>query len=136
MKGDDAGDKISEYKELIERSKKGIELAKKLIEEDKTKKAVPIAKEEKRELPIPREIPKIIEVERRPLEVKEEVPFIKPILDHVKKDYLTTVLVMRWIEFLFERVKRDKITLVLDYYKEIGWITEEVKTQVMAYARG
>ncbi len=59
-----------------------------------------------------------------------------PILKHIKKDYYTIVLLMRWIEFLFERVKRDKITLLLDYYVDIGWISKEVKSEIMAYARG
>ncbi len=59
-----------------------------------------------------------------------------PILTQIKKDYYTIVLLMRWIEFLFERVKRDKITLLLDYYVDIGWISREVKSEIMAYARG
>ncbi len=59
-----------------------------------------------------------------------------PILREIKKDYYTIVLLMRWIEFLFERVKRDKITLLLDYYVDIGWISKEVKSEIMAYARG
>ncbi len=69
---------------------------------------------------------------------KEETPkkFGRPILTHIKKDYYTIVLLMRWIEFLFERVKRDKITLLLDYYVDIGWISKEVKSEIMAYARG
>ena len=60
----------------------------------------------------------------------------KPILEALPKDYLSVVLVMRWIEFLMERVVRDKISLVLDYYKDIGWISEDVKSTVMSYARG
>jgi len=60
----------------------------------------------------------------------------QPILTHVRPDYTTTVLVLRWIEFMFERVKRDKISLLLDYYKDCGWISDEVKAQVMSYARG
>ena len=60
----------------------------------------------------------------------------KPLLTHIKKDYYTIVLLMRWIEFLFEHVKRDKITLLLDYYVDIGWISKEVKSEIMAYARG
>ncbi len=59
-----------------------------------------------------------------------------PILTSIKKDYYTIVLLMRWIEFLFEHVKRDKITLLLDYYVDIGWISKEVKSEIMAYARG
>ncbi len=60
----------------------------------------------------------------------------KPLLTYIKKDYYTVVLLMRWIEFLFEHVKRDKITLLLDYYVDIGWISKEVKSEIMAYARG
>ncbi len=59
-----------------------------------------------------------------------------PILTKIRKDYYTVVLLMRWIEFLFEHVKRDKITLLLDYYVDIGWISKEVKSEIMAYARG
>jgi flagellar protein FlaD len=59
-----------------------------------------------------------------------------PILTHIRKDYLTLTLVMRWIEFLFERITRDKISLALDYYVEIGWISEDVKHEIMSIARG
>jgi len=60
----------------------------------------------------------------------------KPLLAYIPHDYLTLVLVMRWIEFLFERVTRDKMSLVLDYYVDVGWISEDVKSEIMSYARG
>ena len=63
-------------------------------------------------------------------------PVKEPILTRISHDYMTLVLVMRWIEFLFERVTRDKISLVLDYYVEVGWISEGVKSQIMSMARG
>ncbi len=96
------------------------------------------------ELPaeVPSEIPQNIqeskELEKRekPREPELPRPSEGPILRHIKKDYYTIVLLMRWIEFLFERVKRDKITLLLDYYVDIGWISKEVKSEIMAYARG
>jgi len=72
--------------------------------------------------------------ERREYEEKPQPG--KPLLTYIKKDYYTVVLLMRWIEFLFEHVKRDKITLLLDYYVDIGWISKEVKSEIMAYARG
>ena len=59
-----------------------------------------------------------------------------PILTCIRKDYLTLTLAMRWIEFLFERITRDKISLALDYYVEIGWISEDVKHEIMSIARG
>jgi flagellar protein FlaD len=60
----------------------------------------------------------------------------KPLLSSIPHDFLTLVTVMRWIEFLFERVTRDKISLVLDYYVDIGWISEDAKSEIMSYARG
>ncbi len=60
----------------------------------------------------------------------------KPLLAYIPHDYLTLVLVMRWIEFLFERVTRDRMSLVLDYYVDVGWISEDVKSEIMSYARG
>jgi flagellar protein FlaD len=57
-------------------------------------------------------------------------------IEKLEEGYLTRALVMRWIEFLFERLKRNRISPVLEYYHEIGWISEEVKTQIMSYARG
>jgi len=60
----------------------------------------------------------------------------RPFLTHIKHDYLTLVLVMRWIEFLLERTVRDRLSLVLDYYRDIGWISDEVKTEILSYARG
>jgi len=60
----------------------------------------------------------------------------KPLLAYIPHDYLTLVLVMRWIEFLFERVTREKLSLVLDYYVDVGWISEDVKSEIMSYARG
>ncbi len=60
----------------------------------------------------------------------------KPLLAYVCHDYLTLVLVMRWIEFMFERVPRGRISLVLDYYVDVGWISEDVKSEIMSYARG
>ncbi|MCD6383325.1 MAG: flagella protein [Thermoplasmata archaeon] len=60
----------------------------------------------------------------------------QPILSHLPTDYRTMILVFRWIEFLFERVTRDKIGMLLEYYKDVGWISDEVKSKVMAFARG
>jgi len=60
----------------------------------------------------------------------------RALLECLGNDYATMVLVMRWIEFLFERVKRNRIVALLDYYEDIGWISSQVKSDIMAYARG
>ncbi|MEM4262241.1 MAG: FlaD/FlaE family flagellar protein [Thermoplasmata archaeon] len=81
----------------------------------------------------PEELPRA-----EPAMEEREAPALdrRPFLTHIKHDYLTLVLVMRWIEFLLERTVRDRLSLVLDYYRDIGWISDEVKTEILAYARG
>lgn len=77
-------------------------------------------------------------VRPEPLAEEKEIAILdkRPFLTHIKHDYLTLVLVMRWIEFLLERTVRDRLSLVLDYYRDIGWISDEVKTEILSYARG
>ena len=60
----------------------------------------------------------------------------QPILDYIRNDYMTTVLVLRWVEFLLEHISREKLTVLLNYYKNINWISKTAKRQIMAFARG
>jgi len=60
----------------------------------------------------------------------------KPILDRIPNDFISTTITLRWIGFLLERVDRKSLPLLLEYYKDIGWISDYAKRQLMAYARG
>jgi flagellar protein FlaD len=48
----------------------------------------------------------------------------------------TSIILLNWIEFLMEKVGRNNLMDVLDYYVEIGWISEEVSTKMLTYADG
>lgn len=48
----------------------------------------------------------------------------------------TSIILLNWIEFLMEKVGRNNLFDVLEYYMEIGWISEEVSSKMMAYASG
>ncbi len=48
----------------------------------------------------------------------------------------TSIILLNWIEFLMEKVGRNNLFDVLEYYTEIGWIGEEVSAKMMAYANG
>lgn len=59
----------------------------------------------------------------------------------VKLQYLdnkaeTSIILLNWIEFLLEKVGRNNLTEVLEYYIDIGWISEEVCEKMIAYANG
>ncbi len=65
----------------------------------------------------------------------------KPGANDVKLPYLdgraeTSIIVLNWIEFLLEKVGRNNLAEILEYYIEIGWISEDVYSKMMTYANG
>lgn len=48
----------------------------------------------------------------------------------------TSIILLNWIEFLLEKVGRNNLSEVLEYYIDIGWISEEVCQKMLAYANG
>lgn len=64
----------------------------------------------------------------------ERSPIVR--LESIKKNPMSVVVLLNWIEFLMERVGRNNLMDALDYYVDIGWISEEVRSEIMAYARG
>lgn len=48
----------------------------------------------------------------------------------------TSIILLNWIEFLLEKVGRNNLIDILEYYIEIGWISEEVYSKMMDYANG
>ncbi len=48
----------------------------------------------------------------------------------------TSVILMNWIQFLLEKAGRNNLIDILEYYVEIGWISEEVSSTMMNYASG
>ncbi|CAD7774898.1 Archaeal flagella protein [Candidatus Methanoperedenaceae archaeon GB37] len=48
----------------------------------------------------------------------------------------SAIILLNWIEFLMEKVGRNNLMEILDYYVEIKWISEKVSIQMMSYADG
>ncbi len=48
----------------------------------------------------------------------------------------TSVILLNWIQFLMEKVGRNNLIDILEYYVEIGWISQEVSSMIMDYANG
>lgn len=65
---------------------------------------------------------------------KEKNPLVR--LNVILKDPTSVVVLLNWIEFLMERVGRNNLMDALDYYVDIGWISDNVRSEIMAYARG
>ena len=48
----------------------------------------------------------------------------------------TSIILLNWIEFLLEKVGRNNLAEILEYYIEVGWISEDVSSKMMTYANG
>lgn len=57
-------------------------------------------------------------------------------LAHLDNRAETSIYLLNWIEFLMEKVGRNNLHEVLEYYIEIGWISEEVSKKMMTFANG
>ena len=57
-------------------------------------------------------------------------------LSHIAKNSSNMKLCMEWLEFLMELAGRNNLSDILSYYEELGWITEEVRMELLNYAEG
>ncbi|MCK5661778.1 MAG: flagella protein, partial [Methanosarcinales archaeon] len=81
----------------------------------------------------------IAEAGEQPVEMAVEVAGKEPSkirLEKLDNDPMTAIVLLNWIEFLMERVGRNNLMEALDYYIDIGWISEDVRNDILAYARG
>ncbi len=46
------------------------------------------------------------------------------------------IFLLKWIEYLVERVGYEELENALDYYVDIGWISEDVLFSILRYAKG
>ncbi|MHC1596452.1 MAG: FlaD/FlaE family flagellar protein, partial [Candidatus Syntropharchaeales archaeon] len=57
-------------------------------------------------------------------------------LERIENDPVKSLVLIRWVEFLLERVGRNNLLEALNYYVHIGWVTKELRNQAMEYAAG
>lgn len=76
-----------------------------------------------------KEQPKVVEVD-------EVIPKRAVKLASIPNTTKAMMFLLKWIEFMIERVGYDGLNDLLDYYVDIGWISEDVMFDVMRYAKG
>ncbi len=59
-----------------------------------------------------------------------------PMLEIINNNPETSIVLLNWVEFLMEKVGRNNLMDVLDYYTEIGWIGDNVSSKILSYASG
>lgn len=115
-----------ETKELVEREEvekpEVVEIAPEEVAHEEG--GVKMTKTEK--IQIPRDIASLL-FEEEPKKAR---------LEKLPEDIASTMIALKWLGFLIDRVGIQNLEKVLEFYYEIGWISEEVLNQLLCYAKG
>lgn len=74
-----------------------------------------------------------------PSELKDVLvspPRTKARLEHIPNDMVSTMMALKWLGFLIDRVGMQNLEEVLEFYYQIGWISEDVLNTLLRYAEG
>lgn len=57
-------------------------------------------------------------------------------LQEIPNDPENVVVLMKWLQYLVDKVGKDKLLNVLEYYVDIGWLSDAVITNLIEYSEG
>jgi len=57
-------------------------------------------------------------------------------LNQIPSDPESIIVLMKWLQFLVDRCSRSNLSEILDYYVDIGWISDEAKIKLLDYSNG
>jgi archaeal flagellar protein FlaD len=57
-------------------------------------------------------------------------------LKNVPNDPESIIVLMKWLQYLIDRCGRDNLSNILDYYVDIGWISQDAKINLIDYSHG
>lgn len=60
---------------------------------------------------------------------------LKPLKD-IPSDPESIIVLMKWLQYLIDRCGRDNLSNILDYYVDIGWISEDAKISLVDFSHG
>ncbi len=60
---------------------------------------------------------------------------IQPLV-HIPTDPESIVVLMKWLQYLVDRTGKNNLGEVLGYYVDIGWISDDVRLDLIDYAKG
>lgn len=63
-------------------------------------------------------------------------PRVRARLERIPTDMVSTMMVLKWLGFLIDRVGMQNLENVLEFYYGIGWISEDVLNSLMKYSEG
>lgn len=57
-------------------------------------------------------------------------------LKEVPSDPESIIVLMKWLQYLIDKCGRDNLGSILDYYVDIGWLSEDAKISLIDYSHG
>ena len=57
-------------------------------------------------------------------------------LEHIPSDPESIVVIMKWLQYLVEKIGKNNLPDVLGYYVDIGWISDDVRLDLIGYSKG
>ncbi len=57
-------------------------------------------------------------------------------LTNVPNNPESIIVLMKWMQYLIDKCGRDNLSNILDYYVDIGWISEDAKISLIDYSHG
>lgn len=57
-------------------------------------------------------------------------------LTEIPNDPENIIVLMKWLQYLIDKCGRSYLPTILDYYVDIGWISEEAKISLIDYSHG
>ncbi|MCX6665432.1 MAG: hypothetical protein NT038_05160 [Euryarchaeota archaeon] len=66
------------------------------------------------------------------ISIQEEM---QPLLD-ISNDPESIIVLMKWIQYMVDRVGKIHLPDILSYYVDIGWISEDIRLDLIEYSKG
>ena len=57
-------------------------------------------------------------------------------LNEIPSDPESIIVLMKWLQYLIDRCGRPNLSNILDYYVDIGWLSEDAKINLIDYSQG
>ncbi|KYK27501.1 hypothetical protein AYK20_02810 [Thermoplasmatales archaeon SG8-52-1] len=57
-------------------------------------------------------------------------------LQEIPSDPESIIVLMKWLQYLLDKCGRDNLSNILDYYVDIGWISQDAKISLIDYSHG
>ena len=57
-------------------------------------------------------------------------------LKEVPSDPESIIVLMKWLQYLLDKCGRDNLSNILDYYVDIGWLSQDAKISLIDYSQG